>query len=57
MHDIEARVVRQMTPWNVNTNAGFNASEGAPSMLNKRFEFYIGLSAKRWRRKENWIVK
>ena len=52
MHDIKARVVRQMTPWNVNTNPGFNASEGAPSMINKRFEFYIGLSAKLWRRKE-----
>ena len=52
MHNIEAPVVRQMTPWNVNTNAGFNASEGAPSMLYKRFEFYIGLSAKQWRRRE-----
>ena len=43
-HDIEARIVRQMTRWNVNMNAGFNASEGAPLIRYKRNEFYIGLS-------------
>ena len=45
-HNIEARIVRQLTRLNVNTIAGFNASEGAPSMRYKRNEFYIGLSAK-----------
>ena len=45
-HDIEARIVRQMTRSNVNTIAGFNASKGAPSMRYKRNEFYNGLSAK-----------
>ena len=48
-HDIKARIVRQMTCWNVNLIAGFNASEGALSMRYKRYEFYIGLSAKWWR--------
>ena len=52
--DIEARIVRQMTRWNVNTIAGFNASAGAPSMRYKRNEFYIDRSAKWWRRKEKW---
>ena len=43
--DIEARIVRQMTRWNVNTVAGFNESEGAPSMRYKNNGFYIGRSA------------
>ena len=50
--DIEARIVHQMIRWNVNTIAEFSASEGAPSMRYKRNEFYIGRSAKWWRRKE-----
>ena len=45
-HDIKARVVRQMTCENVNLIAGFNASKGAFLMRYKRYEFYIGLSAK-----------
>ena len=45
-HDIKARIVRQMTCGNVNLIAGFNASEGTLSMRYKRYEFYIGLSAK-----------
>ena len=31
--NIEARIVHQMSRWNANTIAGFNVSEGAPSML------------------------
>ena len=50
--NIEARIVHQMIRWNVNTIAGFNASEGAPSILYKRNKFYIGRSAKWWRCKE-----
>ena len=50
--NIEARIVHQMIRWNVNTIAEFNASEGAPSILYKRNEFYIGRSAKSWRCKE-----
>ena len=56
-HDIEARIVRQMIRWNVNTNAGFNASEGAPSMGYKRIAFNIGRSAKWWRRIATNYVK
>ena len=52
--DIEARIVHQMSRWNVNTIAGFNASEGAPLMRYKRNEFYISRSAKWWRRKEKY---
>ena len=43
--NIEARIVHQMIRWNVNTIAEFNASEGAPSILYKRNEFYIDRSA------------
>ena len=49
-HDIEARIVRQMTRSNVNTIARFNVSKGAPSMRYKRNEFYNALSAKWWPR-------
>ena len=44
--DIEARIVHQMSRSNVNTIAGFNASEVAPLMRYKRNEFYVGCSAK-----------
>ena len=50
--NFEAGIVHQMIRWNVNTIAGFSTSEGAPSMRYKRNEFYIGRSAKWWRRKE-----
>ena len=45
-HDIEARIVRQMTRLIVSTIAGFNASEGAPAMRYKHIAFCIGRSAK-----------
>ena len=50
--DIEARIVRRMTRWNVNTIAGNNASKGATSMRYKRIAFYIGRSAKWWRKEK-----
>ena len=55
--DIEARIVRQLSHWNVNRIAGFNETEGAPSMRYKRNEFYIGRSGKQRRRSERLKMK